>query len=120
MAVKQAGNANLHKARKARLDEFYTRIEDVEAELWHYREHFRGKTVYLNCDDPRWSAFWRYFCLRFGEQARELLARRQATEAKIAALRAELKRETQFNRKVEINMEIKRLERERTGSWEKL
>lgn len=55
-----------------------------------------------------------------GEQARELLARRQATEAKIAALRAELKRETQFNRKVEINMEIKRLERERTGSWEKL
>lgn len=45
-----------------------------------------------------------------GEQARELLAKRQATEAKIAALRAELKKETQFNRKVEINMEIKRLE----------
>lgn len=45
-----------------------------------------------------------------GEQARELLAKRQATEAKIAALRAELKRENQFNRKVEINMEIKRLE----------
>ncbi|WP_243112909.1 DUF4391 domain-containing protein [Caproiciproducens galactitolivorans] len=48
-----------------------------------------------------------------GEQARELLAKRQATEAKIAALRAELKRETQFNRKVEINMEIKILEKER-------
>ena len=66
------GNANLHKARKARLDEFYTRIEDVEAELWHYREHFRGKTVYLNCDNPR-SAFWRYFCLRFGELGLERL-----------------------------------------------
>ena len=73
MAVKQSGNANLHKARKARLDEFYTRTEDVEAELWHYREHFRGKTVYLNCDDPRWSAFWRYFCLRFGELGLERL-----------------------------------------------
>ena len=73
MAVKQSGNANLHKARKARQDEFYTRIEDVEAELWHYREHFRGKTVYLNCDDPRYSAFWRYFCLRFGELGLEKL-----------------------------------------------
>jgi len=47
-----------------------------------------------------------------GEAARALLAQRQATEAKIAALRAELKKETQFNRKVELNMEIKRLERE--------
>lgn len=65
MTVKQSGNANLHKARKARQDEFYTRIEDVEAELYHYRDHFRGKTVYLNCDDPRWSAFWRYFALNF-------------------------------------------------------
>ena len=47
-----------------------------------------------------------------GDEARALLAQRQATEAKIAALRAELKKETQFNRKVELNMEIKRLERE--------
>ncbi len=61
----QGGNAGLHAARRAANDEFYTRIEDVEVELFHYREHFRGKTVYLNCDDPRWSAFWRYFCLQF-------------------------------------------------------
>lgn len=66
-------NANLTAAKRAKNDEFYTRIEDVEAELWHYREHFRGKTVYLNCDDPRWSAFWRYFCLRFGELGLERL-----------------------------------------------
>ena len=46
-----------------------------------------------------------------GDEARALLAQRQATEAKIAALRAELKKETQFNRKVELNMEIKRLEK---------
>ena len=59
-------HAHLTAAKKAKNDEFYTRIEDVEAELWHYRDHFRSKTVYLNCDDLRWSAFWRYFCLRFG------------------------------------------------------
>jgi hypothetical protein len=46
-----------------------------------------------------------------GDEARALLAQRQATESKIAALRAELKKETQFNRKVELNMEIKRLEK---------
>lgn len=68
-----AGNAQLHLAKRARNDEFYTRIDDVEAELCHYREHFRGKTVYLNCDDPRSSAFWRYFCLMFGELGLERL-----------------------------------------------
>ena len=66
MTVKQSGNANLHKARKARLDEFYTRIEDVEAELYHYRDHFQDKTVYLNCDDQS-SAFWQYFSGRFDD-----------------------------------------------------
>lgn len=65
MAVEVTGNTGLHAARKAKNDEFYTRIEDVEAELYHYRDHFRNKTVYLNCDDPRWSAFWRYFALNF-------------------------------------------------------
>lgn len=64
-AASKSGNSKLSAARSAKNDEFYTRIEDVEVELLHYREHFRGKTVYLNCDDPRWSAFWRYFCLQF-------------------------------------------------------
>ena len=54
MTTTESKNSNLRSARRAKNDEFYTRIEDVEAELWHYRDHFRGKTVYLNCDDPRW------------------------------------------------------------------
>lgn len=66
-------NSSLNRAKRTKYDEHYTRIEDVEAELQHYREHFRDKTVYLNCDDPRWSAFWRYFCLRFGELGLERL-----------------------------------------------
>ena len=50
-----------------RLDEFYTTIEDVAEELRHYKKHFAGKVVLCNCDDPTWSAFWRYFHLNFSE-----------------------------------------------------
>ena len=55
------GNTNLHKARKARLDEFYTRLEDIEKELQHYPGAFRDKVVYLNTDDPKHSQFWAFF-----------------------------------------------------------
>lgn len=58
-------NTNLHAAKRAKNDEFYTQLENIEAELWHYREHFRGKVVYCNCDDPRMSNFFRYFSLNF-------------------------------------------------------
>lgn len=52
-------NSNLTKARVNKKDEFYTRIEDVENELKHY--DLSGKVVYCNCDDYRWSAFYKYF-----------------------------------------------------------
>ena len=58
-------NQNLGKARREKNDEFYTQLSDIENELWHYREHFRGKVVYCNCDDPRVSNFFRYFSLNF-------------------------------------------------------
>lgn len=60
-----SGNSGLTKAKRAKNDEFYTRIEDIERELVHYRDHFRDKVVLLNCDDPEWSNFWRYFELNF-------------------------------------------------------
>lgn len=62
-----AKNDNLHKAKDAKNDEFYTTIEDVAEELRHYKKHFAGKVVLCNCDDPTWSAFWRYFHLNFSE-----------------------------------------------------
>lgn len=62
-----AKNDNLHKAKDAKNDEFYTRIEDVAEELRHYKKHFAGKVVLCNCDDPTWSAFWQYFHLNFAE-----------------------------------------------------
>lgn len=61
-----AKNDNLHKAKEAKNDEFYTQIADIEKELKHYKEHFKGKTVFCNCDDPEWSNFWKYFHLNFG------------------------------------------------------
>ena len=54
-----SGNKTLGRAKKAKEDEFYTRLEDIERELAHYRTHFKGKTVLCNCDDPRVSNFSR-------------------------------------------------------------
>ena len=58
-------NGNLNKAKAAKNDEFYTRLEDIENELRHYRNHFKGKVVYCNCDDARESNFFKYFSLSF-------------------------------------------------------
>ena len=58
-------NKNLTAAKRAKKDEFYTQLSDVEKELVHYRSHFKGQTVFLNCDDPTYSAFWRHFHLLF-------------------------------------------------------
>ena len=58
-------NTNLHKAKKAKNDEFYTRYEDIEKELAHYSKHFRDKIVYCNCDNPEHSNFWKYFVDNF-------------------------------------------------------
>ena len=56
---------NLDRAKAAKKDEFYTQLSDIEHELRHYKQHFRGKTVLCNCDDPRVSKFFRYFALQF-------------------------------------------------------
>ena len=58
-------NNNLHNAKRQKNDEFYTTRESVELELKHYKEHFRGKVVYCNCDDPIESEFTRYFAYKF-------------------------------------------------------
>lgn len=60
-------NTNLHKAKNAKNDEFYTQLTDVAKELMHYKKHFKDKIVFCNCDDPTWSAFWKYFHLNFAE-----------------------------------------------------
>lgn len=61
----QTANRNLHAAKNAKKDEFYTQLADIENELKHYRNHFKNKVVYCNCDDPRMSNFFHYFSYNF-------------------------------------------------------
>ncbi len=58
-------NNKLHKAMKNKNDEFYTQLADIENELRHYREYFKDKVVFCNCDDPRVSNFFHYFSYNF-------------------------------------------------------
>jgi len=62
---KKTLNKNLHKAKNAKKDEFYTQLSDIEKELKHYKDQFRGKIVYCNCDDPFESNFFKYFAANF-------------------------------------------------------
>lgn len=58
-------NKNLQQAKKNKNDEFYTQLVDIEKELKHYKDYFKGKTVLCNCDDPRVSNFFHYFSYKF-------------------------------------------------------
>ena len=60
-----AGNKDLSAAAKAKKDEFYTQLTDIEKEMRYYRKHFTDKTVLCNCDDPFESNFFKYFVLNF-------------------------------------------------------
>ena len=60
-----SNNTNLNIAKSAKNDEFYTRIEDIEKELKYYKDFFKGKVVYCNCDDARESNFFKYFSKNF-------------------------------------------------------
>lgn len=59
------GNKKLHAANRAKKDEFYTQLPDIENELKHYKHHFKDKTVFCNCDDPYESNFFKYFAANF-------------------------------------------------------
>lgn len=66
-----AGNSNLKDSFKNKQDEFYTDISLVENELKHYKNHFRDKIIFFNCDDPYESELSFYldelkYLLKFG------------------------------------------------------
>lgn len=60
-----SNNTNLHRANKSKEDEFYTQLEDIEKELKHYRNDFKDKVIFCNCDDPYESNFFKYFAMNF-------------------------------------------------------
>lgn len=61
----KSSNKHLRKASKSKKDEFYTQLADVEKELKNYKNQFRNKVVYCNCDDPFESNFFKYFAANF-------------------------------------------------------
>lgn len=65
--ARKTTNKLLHKAKKSKSDEFYTQLSDIESELQHYKNHFKNKVVYCNCDDPMISNFFKYFATNFKE-----------------------------------------------------
>lgn len=65
--TRKATNKLLQKAKESKSDEFYTQFYDIENELKHYKDKFRDKIVYCNCDDPRTSNFFEYFSSNFKE-----------------------------------------------------
>lgn len=99
-----AKNKNLHIAKKNHIDEFFTRREDIENELSHYAEHFRGKVVYCNCDDPTWSEFWKFFVRVFVPWGlKKLIATHYETDAANFAYKLEI--EPDANGAFDINKE---------------
>lgn len=60
-----AGNETLSARNRTPADEFYTQLTDIEAEVRHYRDQFRGKVVLCNCDDPYESNFFKFFAMNF-------------------------------------------------------
>lgn len=52
---------NLKKAKKVKNDEFYTFYKDIAKEMKYYKKELEGKVVYLPCDNPKWSNFYKYF-----------------------------------------------------------
>ena len=63
--TKKSSNKNLRQANKAKKDEFYTQLSDIEKELKYYKDQFKGKVVYCNADDPFESNFFKYFASNF-------------------------------------------------------
>ncbi|MCZ2250041.1 MAG: adenine-specific methyltransferase EcoRI family protein [Bacteroidia bacterium] len=63
--AKTVKNKDLHSARTNKKDEFYTQLSDIEKEVRHYKEHFKNKVVFCNCDDPRVSNFFHFFSYNF-------------------------------------------------------
>ena len=56
---------DLAQAKDAKKDEFYTQMDDIAKELKYYKDYFRDKVVFCNCDDPYESNFFKYFALNF-------------------------------------------------------
>jgi len=101
-----AGNKTMAIAKAQRVDEYYTRRVDIEAELMHYADQFEGKRIYLNCDDPEWSEFWLFFKRQFRSwRLKSLTATHFEPNAENFAYRLDLSEDTNEDGVVDWNDE---------------
>jgi len=99
-------NTNLNKAKMAKEDEFYTRREDIEAEVCNYAEHFKNKVVYCNCDDPTWSEFWQFFVRNFKPYGlKKLMATHYEKDEINYAYKLEITEDTNGDGRIDVNDE---------------
>jgi hypothetical protein len=96
---KKISNRNLHKASQAKKDEFYTQLTDIENELKHYKDQFRDKVVFCNCDDPKESNFVKYFSMNFEHLGLKKLIATHYKEANLFTQQAPYKLEYAGNKK---------------------
>ncbi len=96
-------NPILSKARKLKNDEFYTRREDIEAELLHYKKFFEGKVVYCNCDDPASSEFWQFFVRVFHDwKIKKVMATHYEQDKKNYAYKLEITEDTNGDGRIDL------------------
>ena len=95
-------NALLNQAKEAKKNEFYTRRQDIEAELQHYQPYFENKVVYCNCDDPEYSEFWKFFVRVFRPwHIKKLMATHYEPDKKNYAYKLELSEDTNGDGKID-------------------
>lgn len=91
-------NRTLHIAKSSKKDEFYTQLSDIESELKHYKEHFKDKVIFCNCDDPRNSNFFKYFVYNFGDlKLKKLITVCYKSQKKIYLFKKNLKKQSSLN-----------------------
>jgi len=101
-----AKNENLNKAKNAKNDEFYTKREEIERELLHYKTFFKDKTVYCNCDDPIDSEFWRFFVRVFKDwELKKLIATHYEPNEKNYSYSLEICEDTNGDGRIDMNDE---------------
>jgi hypothetical protein len=83
-------NKTLHAAKTQKKDEFYTQLSDIENELKHYKDLFRSKIVFCNCDDPYESNFFKYFANNFNHLGLKKLITTSFTKSPIAGTQLSL------------------------------
>ena len=68
-------NVIIKQSKQKKDDEYYTRYEDIEKQIELYKNELKNKIVYMNCDNPSFSNFWKYFHINFSKlQLKKIVA----------------------------------------------